>query len=458
MRVIVCGAGLVGGSIAEFLAAEGIKVTVIEHDAKVAARIADTMDVQTVVGHAALPDVLAEADAANADMIVAVTQSDEVNMIACEVADSLFDVPNKIARIRHQSYLKDEWASLFTRDNLAIDTIISPEVEIARAIARRLHVPGCFDTKLLADKKVRLVGVSLGKEAPALNTPLRQLIKLFPELTAVIVGIIRNDRAFIPTVDDMLIEGDGVYLLCDEAHTTRVMAVLGHTEREARHIVIVGGGNVGLFLSQLIENEFKDVSLRIIERSRERAEYISERVKQAIVLNADALELEILEEARIGDAETIICITNDDETNILTSLLAKRHGCDRSITLVNKPTYAPLLNNLGLNAVVNPRLITVSSVMQMVRRGRIRAVHHLRDGFADMIEAEALESSPVINVPLRDLRLPIGVMIGAIVHEGEVKRPWPDSVIRPHDRVILMASRENIKRVEQLFSVRPEYF
>ncbi len=458
MKVIVCGAGLVGSSIAEFLAAEGVKVTVIEHDAKIAARIADTMDVQTVVGHAALPDTLAQADAANADMVVAVTQSDEVNMIACEVADALFAVPNKIARIRHQSFLKPEWANLFSRDHLSIDTIISPEVEIARAIARRLHVPGCFDTKLVADGKVRLVGVNIGKEAPALNTPLRHLIKLFPELTAVIVGIIRNDRAFIPTVDDMLLEGDGIYLLCDEAHTARVMAVLGHTEREARNVLIVGGGNVGLFLCQLIEDEFKDVNLRIIERNKERAEYVAEQLKNAIVLNADALDLEILEEAKISDTETIVCITNDDETNILTSLLAKRHGCERSITLVNKPTYAPLLNNLGLNAVVNPRLITVSSVMQLVRRGRIRAVHHLRDGFADMIEAEALEGSPVLNTPLRDLRLPIGVVIGAIVHEGQVLRPWPDSVIRPHDRVIIMSSRENIKRVEQLFSIRPEYF
>lgn len=458
MRVIVCGAGLVGSSIAGFLAAEGVKVTVIEHDPKVAARIADTLDVQAVVGHAALPDVLNDADAANADMIIAVTQSDEVNMIACEVADCLFDVPNKIARIRHQSFLKNEWANLFSRDNLAIDTIISPEVEIARAIARRLHVPGCFDTKLVANNKVRLIGVAVGKEAPALNTPLRQLIKLFPELTAVIVGIIRNDRAFMPNIDDMLLEGDGIYLLCDAEHTARVMAVLGHTEPEARQVVIVGGGNVGLYLSQLIENEFSGVSLRIIERNRERAEYIAEQLKGTIVLNADALDLEILEEAKIADTETIVCITNDDETNILTSLLAKRHGCQRSITLVNKPTYAPLLNNLGLNAVVNPRLITVSSVMQLVRRGRIRAVHHLRDGFADMIEAEALEGSPVVNIPLRDLRLPYGVVIGAVVHEGQVIRPWPDTVIRAHDRVILLSNREHIRKVEQLFSIRPEYF
>lgn len=458
MRVIVCGAGLVGSSIADFLAAEGVKVTVIEQDGEIAARVSDTMDVQTVVGHAALPDTLAQADAANADMIVAVTQSDEVNMIACEVAHALFDVPNKIARIRHQSFLKREWANLFSRDHLSIDTIISPEVEIAKAIARRLHVPGCFDTKLVADGRVRLLGVSVTKDAPALNIPLRQLIRVFPELGASVVGIIRNDRAFIPTVDDMLIEGDSIYVLCEDAQTARVMAVLGHTEPEARHIVIVGGGNVGLYLAQLIEREFGAVSLRIIERNHERAHQAAELVNSAIVLNADALDLEILEEARIGETETIVCVTNDDETNILTSLLAKRHGCQRSVTLVNKPTYAPLLNNLGINAVVNPRLITVSSVMQTIRRGRIRAVHHLRDGFADMIEAEALEGSPIINIPLRDLRLPDGVAIGMVVHGDEVRRPWPDSVIRPHDRVILMANREHVRKVEQLFSVRPEYF
>lgn len=458
MRVIVCGAGLVGSSIAGFLAAEGIKVTVIEQDAEVASRMADTMDVQTVVGHAALPDVLASADAANADMLVAVTQSDEVNMIACEVAHALFDVPNKIARVRHQSFLKPEWANLFSRDHLAIDTIISPEVAIAEAIARRMHVPGCFDTKLLADGKVRMLGVAISDDAPALNTPLRQLIKLFPDLTASIVGIIRNDRAFIPAVDDMLLAGDSIYVLCDETQTARVMAILGHNEPEARHIVIVGGGNVGLCLAEIIEREFNDVTIRIIEHSPQRAQYVAERLKQAIVLNADALDLEILEEAKISQTETIVCVTNDDETNILASLLAKRHGCQRSVTLVNKPTYAPLLNNLGVNAVVNPRLITVSSVMQMIRRGRIRAVHHLRDGFADMIEAEALEGSPVLNVPLRELKLPAGVMIGSIVHEGEVCRPWPDSVIRAHDKVVLMAEREHIRKVEQLFSLRPDYF
>jgi len=236
------------------------------------------------------------------------------------------------------------------------------------------------------------------------------------------------------------------------------MAVLGHTEPEARNVLIVGGGNVGTYLAELIEREFAGVNLRMIERNHDRAQIVAEKLKSTIVLNADALDLEILEEAKIGQTETIVCVTNDDETNILTSLLAKRHGCQRCITLVNKPTYAPLLNNLGINAAVNPRLITVSSVMQTIRRGRIRAVHHLRDGFADMIEAEALEGSPIINIPLRELRLPAGVVIGAIVHGDEVSRPWPHSVIRPHDRLILMADREHIRKVEQLFSVRPEYF
>lgn len=458
MHVIVCGAGLVGSGIASFLSDEGIKVTVIEQDPDLAARISDAIDVRAVVGHAASPDILAEADAANADMLVAVTQSDEVNMVACEVAHALFDVPNKIARIRHQAFLKGEWANLFSRDHLSVDTIISPEVEIAKAIARRLHVPGCFDTKLMANSHVRMLGVTIGADAPVLGTPLRQLAVLFPDLTATIIGIIRNDRAFIPELDECLHNGDSIYVLCPDEQTARVMALLGHTEPEARNILIVGGGNVGLFLAQTIEKEFKGVSVRVIERSPERAHEIAAKLDKAIVLNADALDLDILEEARINETETIVCVTNDDEANILVSLLARRHGCQRSITLVNKPTYAPLLNNLGINAVVNPRLITVASVMQCIRRGRIRAVHHLRDRFADLIEAEALEGTAILNIPLGDLRLPNGVLVGLIVHKGEVIRPKPDTVVRAHDTVVLIAPRQSIREVERLFSVRPDYF
>lgn len=458
MRVIVCGAGMVGANIAQFLAAEGNDVTVIESDPSISAHIAATMDVQTVVGHATLPDVLQQAGAGNCDMIVAVTQNDEVNMIACQVADALFQVPNKVARIRHRSFLNPAWANLFSRDNIRIDTIISPEIEVAEAIARRLHVPGAFDTATFCNNRVRMLGLMIRPDCPVINTPLRQMIALFPDLIGTITGIVRNDRSFIPSVDDMLLPGDEVYIVCDENHTSRIMAVLGHTETEARHVVIAGGGNIGLYLSQIIEREFRDVSVRLIERGQDRAEYVAELLKKTVVLNGDALDFEILDEAQVSNSETIVTVTDDDETNILASLLAKRQGCQRAITLVNKSTYAPLLHNLGINAVVNPRMITVSRILQQVRRGRIRSVYNLSAGFAEILEAEALENSPVTNKPLSEIRLPEGVVIGLLVEKGEVMRPWPNAVIRAGMTVILMASKGHVHSIEGMFTPAQRYY
>lgn len=458
MRVIVCGAGLVGSSIAEYLAAEGNQITVIEQDAETAARMSDKLDVRVIVGHAILPDVLEQADASNCEMIVAVTQNDEINIMACQVAHSLFDVPTKIARVRHQSFLNPAYASLFSRDHIPIDTIISPEIELAQAIVRRLHAPGAIDSVSLADGKVRMLTVAITPDTPILDTPLRQLLKLFPDLVASFIGIVRNDKAFIPSIDDMLQAGDVAHLVCDERHTNRVLATLGHTEPEARQIVIAGGGNVGLYLAEQIEREFSGVKVKVIERNPDRAQYIADRLNKTIVLNGDVLDLEMLEEAQISSAETFVCITDDDETNILASLLAKRHGCGRSITLINKSTYTPLVSTLGIDAVVNPRVITVSRILQLVRRGRIRSLYNLRDGFAELLELEALEGSAVANHSLRDLRLPEGVTIGCIVHNDEVLRPWPDTVIRAQDRVILLAGKDRIREVERMFSVRADFF
>ncbi len=458
MRVIVCGAGMVGSSIAEYLAAEGNQVTVIEQDVETAARMSDKIDVQVVVGHAILPDVLEQADAGNCEMIVAVTQSDEINLMACQVAHSLFDVPTKIARVRHQSFLKPAYSNLFSRDHLPIDTLISPEIEVAQAIVRRLHAPGSYDTITMADGRVRMICVAITADTPIINTPLRQLITLFPDLTAAFVGIVRNDRAFIPSVDDMLLEGDIAYLVCDDRHSTRIMAALGHSEPEARQIVIAGGGNVGMYLAELIEQEFPGVHLRLIERNPDRAQMLADRLKSTVVLSGDVLDLDILDEAKVGQTETIVCVTDDDETNILASLLSKRHGCGRAITLINKPTYSPIVNNLGINAVVNPRSITVSRILQLVRRGRIRSLYNLREGFGELIEVEALEGSSVVNHPLRDIALPTDVAIGCVVHGDEVLRPKGDTMIRAHDRVILLCRKETIRDVERLFSIRADYF
>ncbi len=458
MKVIVCGAGQVGFNIAKELASENNDVTVIDQSPELVQKITDSFDVQGHVGFASHPDMLESAGAADAEMIIAVTYADEVNMVACQVAHSLFNVPMKVARVRAQSYLDPVWSNMFSRAQMPIDVIISPEIEVARAIERRLQVPGAFDMIPFADDKVRVIGVRLDENCPIVNTPLRQLTELFPDLHIVVTGIMRGDRMIVPSGDDQMLPGDEVYFAVDTEHVGRAMPLFGHEEKEARRIVIVGGGNIGLFLASQIEEEHPSIKLRLIEMDAARAELVADKLNRAIVLRGDALDDEILDEANVQEAEAIVALSNDDEANILASLLAKRKGCQRAFTLVNNAAYAPLISSLGVDVVVNPRATTVSSILQHVRRGRIRGLHSLRDGIAEVIEAEALETSTLVGVPLRDINLPDGIIVGALVRGPAVLIPRGDTVILPHDRVILLALRDMVKKVEKMFSVRLEFF
>lgn len=458
MKIIVCGAGQVGSSIARQLSAENNDVTIVDQSAKLVTRISDSIDVQGIVGHASRPNVLDRAGAEDADMIIAVTYADEVNMIACQVAHSLFGVPTKIARVRHQSYLKPMWSNLFSRDHMPIDVIISPEIEVAHAVTRRLKVPGAFEMIPLVEDKVRLLGVRCGSDCPLVNTPLRQLTQLFPDLNIVIVGLMRENVPIIPTGNDQMLPGDEVYFVVDTEQLPRAMSAFGHEEAEARRLLILGAGNIGLFLAQQLESEFPWVNTKIIESNLKRAEDVVGKLDRTVVLNGDVLDPEILEEANAAAAETVVSVTNDDETNILASLLAKRHGAKRAITLVNKNSYEPLIAPLGIDVVVSPRNITVSTILQHVRRGRIHSVHTLREGFGELIEAEALETSPLVNTPLKDVNLPAGVLLGAIVRGNDIITPRGNTVVQADDRIVLFAAADKVNKVEKMFSVQLEYF
>ncbi|MRG73401.1 Trk system potassium transporter TrkA [Alphaproteobacteria bacterium HT1-32] len=459
MKVIICGAGQVGFNIARYLAMENADVTVIDQTPELTRKISDSLDVTAIQGFASHPPVLEKAGAADADMIIAVTATDEVNMVACQVAHSLFNVPTKIARIRNQNYLDPLWGDLFSRDHMPIDHIISPEVEVARAMSRRLQVPGATDMIPLANDKVRLIGVRCLKDCPLINTPLRQLTQLFPDLHIVIVGILRDDKPIIPDPDDQMLEGDIAYFVVDTDHVSRAMAAFGHEESEARRIVILGGGNIGLCLGQMIDEAYPGVNIKIIEGSKDRAESVARALPGTVVLHGDVLDPELLNEANVKLAETVVAVTNDDETNILASLLSKRYGAKRSVTLINKSTYSPLITSLGIDVVVSPRAITVSTILQYIRRGRIHAVHSLHEGFGELIEADALETSPLVGKPLREVNLPQGVLIGAVVRDGStVISPRGDTVVKTGDRVVLFAASKSVKKVEAMFSVRLEYF
>jgi trk system potassium uptake protein len=458
MKVIVCGAGQVGYTIAGYLAEEGNNVTLIDQDPERVAQISETLDVVGVVGHASHPDVLARAGAADAEMIVAATHSDETNMVACQMAHSLFNVPVKIARVRDQSYLDPQWSAVYHRDHMPINVLISPEIEVARSVANRMRVPGAFNVIPMADGRVQMVCVICRPDCPLINTPLKHLTPLFPDLTIEIVAIVRGETKIIPTGNDEMKAGDEVYFLTDTNHINRAMMSFGFNEPQTRRVLIAGAGKIGVRVAEELSRTMKGISIRMVEFDAEKAQAVSEQLPDVTVLYGDAMDKEILREANIGSSEAMISVMNSDERNILTSMLAKQNGCERAIALVNNEIFMPLVSSLGIDAVINPRAITISTILQHIRRGRIKAAHSLRDGFAEILEVEALDTSAVVNTPISEIRKPSGMIFGMIVRENEIIVPKPNTVIRPDDRVIILAAHGQVKTVEQMFAVRPEYF
>lgn len=458
MKVIVCGAGQVGFNIAKHLADQQNDVAVIDRSVELIRKISESLDVQALVGHGSDPDMLAKAGAADADLIVAVTWADEVNMIACQVAHSLFSVPTKIARIRNQSYLKKNWRDLFSRDNLPIDVVISPELEVAEALARRLEVPGAFNMVPFAGGKVRMIGLFLDEDCPVVDTPLRQLSELFPNLQTIVVAVQRGGRLFVPRSDDQLQIGDAIVIVVEASTTERSMAVFGHEEQKAQRIVIVGGGNIGLALAELLEQSDRAPNLKIIEIKEERAKKLAEKLEKTVIINGDALNREILLEANIAQVDTIVSVADDDEVNILSALLAKQQGGATAITLLNNPIYGNLVGSLGIDVALDPRETTVSSIVRHVRRGRIRDLYSLFDGQAEMIEAEVLAGSEVVQQTIGELRLHGDVKFGMIVRDGETIVPAADTQLMAGDHVVILAMAESVRKIEQLFSARADLF
>lgn len=458
MKIIICGAGQVGASIAQHLASEDNDITIIDSDEDLVEKIRDTLDVTTIFGHASQPNILQKAGARDADMIIAVTRNDEVNMVACQVAHSLFNVPMKIARVRSQDYLDPEWSELYRADHLPIDVIISPEREVARAILRRLYEPGAIDMIPFADGRLKVIEVRCMLDCPVLGLPLSLVMKRAHGLKMSIIGVLQRDQFRLPRPDMVLNAGDDVFFVADNADVKETLELFGHEEKEARRLLILGGGNVGLHIGQELEKRDNSTKVKIIEHSKRRAEEIVSKLHRSVVINGSGLERPILMEANVDHTESFIAVTNDDEVNILASLLAKRYGAKHTITLVNNTSYVPLLANLGVDIVVNPRETTISSILQHVRRGKIRAVHSIRDGLAEIIEAEAMESSPIIGKNVDMLDLPEGVLVGALLRGDEVIIPDEYTLIHERDRLIILSTAEQVRKVEKILSVKFDYF
>ncbi|MBO6815291.1 MAG: Trk system potassium transporter TrkA [Rhizobiaceae bacterium] len=457
MRIIICGAGQVGYGIAERLSAEDNDVTVIDSSAELIQNIQDRLDVRGYVGHGSHPDVLARAGAEHAEMIIAVTLYDEVNMVACQVAHSLFNVTTKIARIRAQSYRQAHWQNLFTRDHMPIDVIISPEVEVGDVILRRIALPGARDVVLFNEDTVAMVAIECDENCPLVDTPLTQLSELFPDLNAVVAGIARKGEMITPRSSDQIRTGDTAYVIADRQQLRRTISIFGKDQPEASRIIIAGGGNIGIYLSNRIEARLPNARTKIIENSRSAAEKLADQLNRTVVLHGNALDEGVLQEAGIGNADLMVAITNNDQVNILASVLAKKLGCKSNLALLNNVGYHDFTKSLGIDDFINPRSITISRVLQYVRRGRIRGVYSIENGAAEIVEAEALETSPLVGKPLRELELPSGIRIGMIYHNGTLIRPTGDSIIRPNDRIVILALSDRVHEVEQMFRVSQYY-
>lgn len=458
MKVIICGAGQVGWQIARHLSGERNDVTVVDQDPELVRRATDSLDVQGVAGFASYPDILDRAGARDADMIIAATQSDEVNMVTCQVAHSVFGINRKIARLRSQSYLDVIYSDLYRREHMPIDVVISPEREVAAAALQRLSAPAAFDTERFIDGQAQLLGILIEEECPVVHTPLRQLTDLFSTLRAVVVGVRREGVLFAPNAGDQLFVGDECYVFAHVDDVPRTMEVFGKRIAKQERVVMVGGGNVGLAVASELESRANRVRAKIIEKDRKRAEIAAEALERTIVLHGDGLDVALLTEAGVSRADAMLAVTDDDKTNMLAAVRAKSEGCPYAIALINDPTLVPLMGPLGIDAYINPRATTVSSILRHIRHGRVRAVYSIGDAEAEVIEAEVLSTSPMAGKRIADIDFPEGVLVGAVRKGGTVTRPLGSTRIDEGDVIALFALTKDVPEVERLMQVSIDFF
>jgi trk system potassium uptake protein TrkA len=458
MKVIICGAGQVGWQIARHLSGENNDVTVVDNNPDLVRRATDTLDVQGVAGFASYPDVLDRAGARDADMVIAATHSDEVNMVTCQVAHSAFNVTRKIARLRSQAYLTAIYSDLYRRDHMPIDVVISPEREVAEAALRRLSAPAAFDTQSFVNGRVQLLGLQLDDDCPVLNTPLRQLTDLFSTLRAIVCGVRRGAHIFAPESSDQLFAGDQIYVFAQTEDVNRTLEIFGKSVVKQDRIVIVGGGNVGLAVAKALEERPDRIRTKVIEKNRVCAEHAADALERTIVLHGDGLSMDLLSEAGIDRADAVLAVTDADKTNLLAAVRAKSAGCPFTIGLVNDPTLIPLLGPLNIDAYINPRATTVSSILRHVRHGRVRGVYSIGDAEAEVIEAQVLSTSPIAGKSIGEIDFPEGVLVGAVTKGEDIIRPVAATKIEEGDIIVLFALTADVPEVERLFQVSIDFF
>ncbi len=458
MKIIILGANQVGSALAETLANEANDITVVDTDTKKLQELKDHIDISTITGEASHPDVLERAGGEDADMLIAVTESDEVNMVACRVAYSLFQTPKKICRIRSSSYLVSE-RLLFGENGIAVDVVISPELIISSYISRLLDLPGALQVLDFADGKVQLVAVKAFYGGPLVGQEIRLLRQHMPSVDTRVAAIFRKDRPIMPEGSTVIEADDEVFFIAAQNDIRACMSELRRLDRPYKRIMIAGGGNIGLRLAEDIEHRYQ---VKIIERNSERCDYLANHLDHAIVLNGEASQQDLLIEENIEDTDVFLALTNDDEANIMSSLLAKRLGAKKVMAIINNPAYVDLVQGGEIDIAISPQQATIGSLLTHVRRGDVVKVHSLRRGAAEAIEAVAhgdQASSRVVGRAIEAIDLPEGTTIGAIVRNDEVLIAHDDIVIESGDHVILfLIDRREIQKVEQLFQVGFSFF
>lgn len=457
MKIIILGAGQVGASVAANLASEANDITVVDEDTATLQELQSRLDIRTVKGHASHPETLAQAGAADADMIIAVTNSDETNMIACQVAYTLFHTPTKIARVRSVGYLN--YMRLFAQEALPIDVLISPEQLVTDYIQRLIENPGALQVLDFAGGKVQLVAVHAFYGGPLVGHELRELKEHMPGIDARVASIFRQGKPITPEGDTIIEADDEVFFIAAHKHIRAVMGELRKMDKAVKRVMLAGGGNIGMRLASAIEGRYQ---VKIIERQEDRARMLSETLDKTVVLLGDAADEELLLEENIENTDVFCALTNDEEANILSAMLAKRLGARKVMSLINRASYVNLVQSGTIDVAISPQQATIGSLLTHVRRGDVVMVHSLRRGAAEAIEAVAhgdRGSSKVVGRTIDEIKLPKGTTIGAIVRGEEVIIAHHDTVIETDDHVILfLADKKCIQEVERLFQVGVTFF
>tara|TARA_B100000945_G_scaffold291779_1_gene266512 strand:+ start:19 stop:1392 length:1374 start_codon:yes stop_codon:yes gene_type:complete len=454
MNIIICGAGRVGFTIAKLLSEQNHSITVIDQSSEDIQKINDSLDVKGIVGKATYPSILEKADASEADMIIAVTKNDEINMLICQIAYTVFKISKKIARIRSQDYLNPKFSKVYSKDNLPIDVIISPELEIAKSIQRKLEAPGALDNIPFADNKIRLLEINIEKNCPLIKIKLNELTKKFPKLEAHILGVIRKEKFIILKKNDVIEENDKAYVIINSIQMQQTLTAFGHNEKISNKLLIIGGGNIGFNLAKNIEKSFDDARIKIIEKDKSRAEHIAKELNNSIIINGNGLDEDVLTEANLNEVETVLALTNDDEDNLMVSVLVEKFSKNkRTMALINKPNYSLLQSSLKIDDLIDPRMNTVSSILKHVHKGSIENAYSILNGEYEVIEAEIIETSELVNKELQNSNLPEEIRIGAILRKDEIIIPRSNFIFQKKDVVVFLAKINQLPLVENMFRI-----